>query len=229
MSEITKAVGQFVTSHVSLSILIVLALLSGLFRLTKIELDPIGWLFSWLGKKLTKDVRADVADLKSNTENQFKKVKEDRAAKIEELKSDYNSQILELRADLDGFEERTNKSIDDIKKGTDSNCTVMKKELAAMKKSNDMQTIRQIRAHVLDFANSCMNKRRHTKKEFENIIVENEQYEVLIKKYKVTNAVYKEEYAFIKKVYDRCREKNSFLKDPEVEAELISGVDIGES
>jgi hypothetical protein len=226
MSEITKAVGQFVASHVSLSVLIFLAILSGLFKISKIEIDPLGKFIGWIGGKLTKDVRNDVANLKIDTTNEFRKIKQDRSDKVKELMEDYNSKITDLRTDLDAFEVRTNNSICEIKNGTNTNCEIMKKELAAIKKSNDMQTIRQIRAHVLDFANSCLNKRKHTKKEFDNIIRENAQYEALVKKHRVKNAVYKEDFAFIMKVYDKCRENNSFLKDPEA---VDADVDLCES
>ena len=84
---------------------------------------------------------------------------------------------------------------------------------AAQQRSNDMQTIMTIRAHVLDFANSCYNKRKHTKQEFDNIIDENSKYEELVKKHDVTNDVYKEDYAFVMKVYHRCQEEGTFLKE----------------
>lgn len=217
MSEVTKAVGQWIVGNVGWSVLIFLFILSCLFKITKIELDPLGWIIGWFGKMLTKDVRNDVANLKIDTTNEFKKVKQDRADKVKQMMDDYNSKIDSLREDLDAFEERTNSNIAEVKEGTSANCEIMKKELTAIKKSNDMQTIRQIRAHVLDFANSCMNGRPHTKKEFDNIVRENQQYEALVKKHRVKNAVYKEDYAFIKKKYEQCREENSFLRDPEAD------------
>jgi hypothetical protein len=174
--------------------------LSCFFKIAKKEINPLGWELALIGKPLTKDVREDLAKID---------------VKIDNLKSDSDQKIADLRTDLDGFEETTNASISSMQESTNSNCKTLKKELDAIKKSNDMQTIRQIRAHVLDFANSCMNGRPHTKKEFDNIIRENTQYEALVKKHKVKNAVYKEDYAFIKKKYDQCRESNSFLKDPE--------------
>lgn len=195
MAEIGKAVGQWIIANVGWSVVIFLFILSCIFKITKVEIDPLGWLIGWFGKMLTKDVRKD----------------------IEVLKGDSNTQIAELRSDLDEFEERTNKSITDIQKGTASNCKVLKRELDAMKKSNDMQTVRQIKAHVLDFANSCMNHRKHTKQDFENIIEENSLYEEMVKKYKLKNKVYEEDYAFIMKTYHYCQDNNCFLKEPEQE------------
>ena len=139
------------------------------------------------------------------------------ADKIEELKTDYNDKIAELRTDLDGFEKKTSKDIGEIKSGTTMNCEMLKNRLdemeAAQQRSNDMQTVQTIRAHILDFANSCFNKRKHTKREFENIIDENSMYEELVKKYNIKNNVYKEDYEFILKVYHKCQEEGSFLKE----------------
>lgn len=221
VAEIGKTIGQWIVSNVGWSVIIFLFILSCIFKVTKKEIDPLGWVIGWFGRMLTKDVRKDVSDLKTSTDAKFAEVKKDRAAKIEELKKDYDSKISELRADLDGFEMSTNKAICDIQKGTNSNCTMLKKELNNMKKSNDMQTVRQIRAHVLDFANSCMNHRRHTKQEFENIIGENALYEDLVKKYKIKNKVYEEDYKFVMKIYHECQDNNSFLSAPEAAEESV--------
>ena len=218
MSEITKAVGQWIVTNLGWAVIIFLFILSCLFKVAKKEIDPLGWVIGWIGKAFTKDVRKDVAELKKETNNKFEEVKRDRTAKIEELKLDYNSKISELRTDLDNFEERTNGSIDEMKKKTSVNCKLLEKRLDQMEKSNDMQTVRQIKAHVLDFANSCMNKRKHTKRDFDNIIDENTEYEKLVKKYKLVNDVYKEDYEFIMKVYHRCQEEGSFLKESDAEA-----------
>ena len=206
MPEITKAVGQWIVSNVGWTVVIALFILSCLFKITKIEIDPLGMVIGWIGKMLTKDVRKDVADLRTETNS-----------KIDELKTDYNMQIADLKKDLDAFEKMTNTSINDIKKGTSKNCELLKKRLDGVDKSNDMQTVRQIKTHVLDFANSCLNKRKHTKRDFDNIIEENAEYERLVKKYKLVNDVYKEDFAFIMKCYHKCQDEGTFLKESDAE------------
>lgn len=191
MSEISKAVGQWVLSNVGWTVIIILFLLSCFFKMVKKEIDPLGWVIGLFGKALTRDVRKDVA----------------------EFKKDYNQKITALRSDLDGFEKTTNNNLTGMKKGTDLNCRMLKKRMDAMEKSNDLQSIRQIRAHVLDFANSCMNGRKHTMKDFDNIFDENQEYQTLVKKHKIKNDKYKEDYEFIVKVYHKCQENNSFLKE----------------
>lgn len=194
-AEFGKAIAQWMLSHVGLSIIIFLFILSCLFKLTKREIDPLGAVISWVGRKLTKDLRRDV----------------------EGMKSDTDTKISTLKTNLDNFEKKTSKDIDEIKKGTAKNCAELKVRLdemeTAQQKSNDMQTVQTIRAHILDFANSCFNKRKHTKREFENIIDENTLYEELVKKYDIKNNVYKEDYDFIMKIYHQCQEEGSFLKE----------------
>ena len=192
MGEALKPVGQWIAQNVPLTVLFVLFLFSVFFKIPKKEVRPIEWFIGWLGKHFTRELRKD----------------------IQVMKDDSNKQIKDLRTDLDAFEERTNKAITVIQAGTTENCETLKAKLALMERSNDMQTLRQIKAHILDFANSCMNKRKHTKQDFENIIHENEEYEHIVAKYKdITNDVYTEDYNYIMKIYHKCQDEGSFLKD----------------
>ena len=239
MSELVKTLGQLAVNNLSLAaiiiIVVVLTVFKGLFKIARKEIDPLKWLGSKIRNTLTKDVRKDISDLKDETHGKFDEIKKDRKSQVDGLradnekavaalrkdvmsmKQDTNDKIGELRQDLDSFEERTNSSIDEMKTGTALNCETLKKRLddmqAAQQKSNDMQTIQTIRSHILDFANSCFNKRKHTKLEFENVIEENKLYKKLIEKYQIENDVYKEDYDFILKVYHKCQEEGSFLKE----------------
>lgn len=198
MSEFLKPAGQWISQNIPLTVLIVFLILSLFFKIAKIEINPLGWLLGLLGKSLTKDLKKTVLELKDDTNEKI---------------DDTNNKIADLRSDLDAFEERTNSSINEMRSGTNTNCELLKTRLDQMEKSNDMQTVRQIKAHVLDFANSCLNHRKHTKKDFDNIIKENEEYEALVKKYSLKNDVYKEDFAYIMKVYHSCQDKDNFLRD----------------
>lgn len=197
MGEISKAVGQWIVGNVGWVVVIILFILSGLFKIKKIEVSPLGWLIGKIGSMLNKGVMDHI-----NT-----------------LKEDTNQQIKDLKSDLDAFEQKTNTSITELKCGTKANCAELKTRLSEMERSNDMQTIRQIKAHVLDFANSCMNGRRHTRKDFVNINKENKEYERLVRKYGIENDAYTDDYKYIRKKYKECRENNSFLSDPNEDAE----------
>lgn len=194
MSEFLKPAGQWLSHNVPLTVILVLLILSIFFKIPKKEVNILGWFVGWVGKSFTKVLRED----------------------IKSMKEDSNNQIRDLRNDLDTFEHTTNDSIAALQTGTNSNCAMLKIRLDEMEKSNDMQTVRQIKAHVLDFANSCLNHRKHTKRDFDNIIKENEEYETLCKKYSLKNDVYTEDFAYIMKIYHRCQDEDSFLRDNEI-------------
>lgn len=213
MGEISKAVGQWIVGNVGWTVIIILFILSGFFKIVKKDIDPLGWVIGWFGKAFTKDVRKDVAQLRSETKTKFEEVKTDMSKQISDLKKDYNEKVADLRQDLDDFEASTNNSISEIKNGTNDNCHLLQTRLEAMEKSNDMQTVRQIKMHVLNFANSCMNGVRHTVKDFRNIIKENKEYEKLVEKYGIENDVYTDDFAYIMEVYHECKKNRSFLMD----------------
>lgn len=98
----------------------------------------------------------------------------------------------------------------------------LKQDIADLRKDVDEQRMSTIRTLVLDFSNSCLNKRKHTKEEFDHILEENKIYEKLVTKYKVDNDVYAEAIAYIKRVYRRRLDKGDFLTTPsavEIDAE----------
>ena len=131
----------------------VLAAFSVLFEITPIKIHPITSLLRWIGKKLTGDIRQDIADLREDV---------------------------------------------------------------------DMQRLSSIRSLVLDFSNSCLNGRKHTKEEFDHILEENKNYGKLVDKYqdKIENDVYKEAIAYIKRIYRKRLDKRDFLTTPTIEMDV---------
>lgn len=222
MKVLGEHAGKWVLDHVGWTVIIILLVISIIlrilnyfFKISKREIDPIGWFIAKLGRALTKGVSADIADFKKSTDAKFEDIKTSRSTAIKKMQDDYNKQIADLKSDIDSFEKSTNVSLEQMKKGTDANCKALTKRLNVMEKSNDLQSIRQIRTHVLDFANSCMNGRKHTVKDFDNVFDENAEYEALCKKHKIKNHKYKADYEFIEKIYKKCQEENSFLSDKE--------------
>lgn len=123
----------------------VIAVFCVFFEIAPIKLHPISAFLGWLGKKLTGDIRKDIADLREDV---------------------------------------------------------------------DRQRMANIRSLVLDFSNSCLNGRKHTKEEFDHVIAENHHYEAMVKKYGISNDVYTEAYAYILRIYRKCLDRHSFLKAP---------------
>lgn len=69
----------------------------------------------------------------------------------------------------------------------------------------------RIRWEILDFANSCRNGRKHTRDEFQHVIVLHDKYIDLLKKTGDSNGVFDLEYAYIERIYKRRQDKNDFL------------------
>ena len=69
------------------------------------------------------------------------------------------------------------------------------------------------RAGILDFANSCMNKRKHTKEEFDFIISKCDWYEEYIETNHIRNGVITSAIKEIRRIYEICIHENSFLKE----------------
>lgn len=75
----------------------------------------------------------------------------------------------------------------------------------------DKIEINDMRSAILDFANSCMNERKHTKEEFEHIIDLHTQYEETIAKRGMRNGRVDLAFKYISELYDKCLHENSFL------------------
>ena len=70
----------------------------------------------------------------------------------------------------------------------------------------------RIRWEILDFANSCHNHRKHTRDEFKHIIELNDKYNILLEQTQDRNGVFKAEYEYIQRLYNKLNEKDAFLQ-----------------
>lgn len=101
--------------------------------------------------------------------------------------------------------------------GTNINADI-KAEIASVKDTVqkvdnkvDANEIDRIRWEILDFANSCRNKRKHTREEFLHVISLNEKYHKILDERGMTNGQIDIEYEYIEGLYKKCLENNSFL------------------
>lgn len=90
----------------------------------------------------------------------------------------------------------------------------IREDLNKLRKDVDQQRISTIRSEILDFGNSCINGRKHTKEEFDYIIAENSAYEEIVEKYEIDNDVYRETYGYILRLYRRLLDEGKFLQTP---------------
>lgn len=82
---------------------------------------------------------------------------------------------------------------------------------------SNARDVRLRRETILDFANSCMNKRKHTKEEFDFIIGECDKYEKYCADNNIQNGVADASIEEVKRIYKRCLAENSFLQISEEE------------
>lgn len=75
----------------------------------------------------------------------------------------------------------------------------------------DMIEINNMRTQILDFANSCMNERRHTKEEFEHVIDLHSSYTEIIDSRGIKNGRVDLAFKYISDLYIQCLNDDSFL------------------
>ena len=75
----------------------------------------------------------------------------------------------------------------------------------------DMIEINNMRTQILDFANSCMNGRKHTKEEFEHVIDLKNNYDLIINKRGFKNGRVDLAFKYMSDLYVKCLNENSFL------------------
>ena len=103
----------------------------------------------------------------------------------------------ELRAEISGLK----KDVADVK-------AVQERQ----EKEADENEMDRIRSEVLDFANSCRLKRRHTKEEFDHIFALNDKYQTLLEKTGQQNGRFEDAFEYIRALNRRCMEQNDYLQ-----------------
>ena len=75
----------------------------------------------------------------------------------------------------------------------------------------DDNEIDRIRWEILEFSNSCRNGKRHTKEEFDHVINLNQKYHRILDEREEENGQVDLAFEYIRKIYCKCLENNSFL------------------
>ena len=91
------------------------------------------------------------------------------------------------------------------------------KELSKHIVDSEVKSLQENRRDILDFCNSCMNKRRHTKEEFDFVLAQCDAYEQYIESNGIKNGVISAAIREIRRLNDKCIQENSFLKEGEEE------------
>ena len=82
-------------------------------------------------------------------------------------------------------------------------------------KESEIKSLQDSRRDILDFANACMNKRKHTKEQFRFILKQCDEYELYIERNHLKNGEIKNAIEEIRRLHKKCMQENSFLKEGE--------------
>lgn len=82
---------------------------------------------------------------------------------------------------------------------------------------SEAKELQDTRRDILEFANACMNGRKHTKEQFDFVIAECDAYEKYIEDKDIKNGVITSAIREIRRLNDKCIQTNSFLKEREYE------------
>lgn len=100
-------------------------------------------------------------------------------------------------------------------KTLDSKIDQVQTELAQHITESEIKSLQDTRRDILDFSNACMNNRKHTKEQFDFMIRQCDDYEAYIKKNEVKNGVIEAAIKEIRRLYEKCIQEHTFLKEGE--------------
>lgn len=87
----------------------------------------------------------------------------------------------------------------------------IKEQLNKIEKDLQEHKVESWRREILDFANSCMNHRRHTKEEFDNFFKNHDDYEKYIHENNLENGCVEMAFKYVERIYLHCMETNDFM------------------
>lgn len=111
--------------------------------------------------------------------------------------------------------DRLNSNLNAQLKEFKKEMTEIKDHLNSHIRESEIKDLQDIRRDILEFANSCMNGRKHTKEQFDFIIKECDDYESYIERNDIKNGVITSAIKEIRRLNDKCIQENSFLKERE--------------
>lgn len=88
-------------------------------------------------------------------------------------------------------------------------------ELSKHINESEIKSLQDTRRDILDFCNACMNNRKHTKEQFDFMIRECDDYEKYIQNNDIKNGVIEAAINEIRRLYKKCIQEHSFLKEGE--------------
>ena len=214
MGDLVKPVGQWIANNIPLSVGIALFIFCLFFEISKIKIYPLRWLWkliSWPFKKIDEqrtnsfknivisfqsDFESKLSDMTNNIDVQLQTVTTSFDSKLQEMSTAQNANCTAVKSCFTELEKRFDK-LDEKQNETEERL--------------DALAAARIKNHVLNFARQCRKGEPHSHEDFANLFKENVEYQKLVEKYKWKNDVYKHDFAYILKVYDKHNENGDFL------------------
>lgn len=100
-------------------------------------------------------------------------------------------------------------------KDLDGKIDDVRTELSKHISESEIKALQDTRRDILEFSNSCMNGRKHTKEQYDFMINQCDTYEKYIQKNQIKNGVIEAAIKEIRRLYDKCIQEHSFLKEGE--------------
>ena len=116
---------------------------------------------------------------------------------------------------LDDKIEALNRKIDEQVGILDTKVDVLHKDLTDHVSESENKNLQDMRRDILDFCNACINRRKHTREQFEFVIHQCDYYEKYIKERDIKNGVIEAAIKEIRRLYEKCMQEHSFLKEGE--------------
>lgn len=93
----------------------------------------------------------------------------------------------------------------------------LKKQIDNLQKEVTEFKVDSWRTEILDFSDSCMNHRRHTKEQFDHVIEILDRYDKYITENELTNGQVDVAHEYILEIYKQCIRENDFALDEKEE------------
>lgn len=114
------------------------------------------------------------------------------------------------------FNSKIDSSVDGLRqeiKELDTKIDNVQSDLNKHITESEIKALQDTRRDILDFANACMNGRKHTKEQFEFVIMQCDDYERYIKDNDIKNGVIEAAIKEIRRLYGKCIREHTFLKE----------------
>ena len=110
---------------------------------------------------------------------------------------------------------KLNKELSNEVKGVHNEVQQVREDLDKHVEEGKKEKLEDQRRDILDFANACMNGRKHTQEQFTFVMKKCDEYEKYIEDNNLKNGEISSAIEEIRRINTKCRQNNTFLKPGE--------------